>query len=580
MANDADNFREMLSAYVDGELSESDARRLEEAMQKDPSLAAELAKLRKVVFMLRHLGRQQAGEEFASRVMARVERANLVGGTAHGRRHAVRPSLMIKWGAVAAAVIICILAGEMYRAATHPGAVGGAAHDNQVALKDQKEEWRTAPPAPAPALPVAPAEGPEVSEKSLTGSGEAAPVQDRRAGALESGGQDKAAHADKLELDKLDKGAASAGLEKHKADTGADEKLALADQEKGGDEVLYTTNMDEARKNVEQVLACNGLGADNSTVNVAQSQLYNGARNIAPLLPQAGTQTAQNQFNNAPRNIGKAGDNNNNNNTGQAGANTLANNAFAYGNFKAVQNNDKQVQYQVLASPAQMPQIRSQLSQLRGTSNFNANAANGNSLADNSQTNVGGGGQGRGGLKVANDERSKDLARNLSGSQPCQAKNGPQAAYENTDNARVAGGPAGNKQASQQPLPTSGGANDRLSPAQKAPPPAEQAAIAASTAPASQPAAQEEKQLLNQMPQGQAQGKRESAQDGQAPAQSADAAKKLGEGQFQGGQGKASQSLQPLIITINVVAPASQANAAEQTDRPASSPATGPTQSH
>ena len=65
MTNDADNFREMLSAYIDGELNQADSRRLEDAMQADPALAAELARMRKVVYMLRHLPREKAGEDFA-----------------------------------------------------------------------------------------------------------------------------------------------------------------------------------------------------------------------------------------------------------------------------------------------------------------------------------------------------------------------------------------------------------------------------------------------------------------------------------------------------------------------------------
>jgi len=100
-------FHEQLSAYMDGELSESDARRLEQAIQDDAELAKELGQLRATRELVRNLPRRRAPEDFAAGVLERAARQRLLGSASVQMQS--RP---LQWGRyLAAAAVLLIAAG-------------------------------------------------------------------------------------------------------------------------------------------------------------------------------------------------------------------------------------------------------------------------------------------------------------------------------------------------------------------------------------------------------------------------------------------------------------------------------------
>jgi len=81
-----EDIYQALSAYLDGELSESEARRIEERLLDDAALAKELRALRETRDLLRRLPRAQAPEDFADRVLERAERLKLMHAPDDGRQ--------------------------------------------------------------------------------------------------------------------------------------------------------------------------------------------------------------------------------------------------------------------------------------------------------------------------------------------------------------------------------------------------------------------------------------------------------------------------------------------------------------
>jgi len=96
-----------LSAYLDGELGERDARRVEQALASDPGLRAELDALAAVRRLLGGVARASAPPGLAQRVILRTERATLLDGTS---AETVRSSG--GWlGRLAAAAVILVAVG-------------------------------------------------------------------------------------------------------------------------------------------------------------------------------------------------------------------------------------------------------------------------------------------------------------------------------------------------------------------------------------------------------------------------------------------------------------------------------------
>ena len=92
-----------LSAYLDGELSESRRQRLDEVLQYDKELARELDRLRATRDLIRTLPTAQPPRDFATRVVARGERMRLLGTLRRPRSY--------QWINLAAAAVVLVAAG-------------------------------------------------------------------------------------------------------------------------------------------------------------------------------------------------------------------------------------------------------------------------------------------------------------------------------------------------------------------------------------------------------------------------------------------------------------------------------------
>jgi hypothetical protein len=107
MSPQRDDIREQLSAYLDGELSQAQLGRVQDAIRGDPQLAAELEALRAVRKLLRGLPRASAPHGFTERVVGRAERAGALEVSAAPVR---RPAAW--WlGRLAAAAVILVAVG-------------------------------------------------------------------------------------------------------------------------------------------------------------------------------------------------------------------------------------------------------------------------------------------------------------------------------------------------------------------------------------------------------------------------------------------------------------------------------------
>ncbi|MCJ7544092.1 MAG: zf-HC2 domain-containing protein [Phycisphaerae bacterium] len=103
--DDKDNISEQLSAYLDGELSDAEARRVEAALRDDPALARELEALRATRQLVRSLPAAKAPEGFTAAVMDRAERLQLVAPTP-------RPSRWrLHWASLATAALVLVAVG-------------------------------------------------------------------------------------------------------------------------------------------------------------------------------------------------------------------------------------------------------------------------------------------------------------------------------------------------------------------------------------------------------------------------------------------------------------------------------------
>ena len=108
--SDKEEIREQLSAYLDGELSESEARRITAALAEDPGLTAELEGLRATRDVLRNLPRLRAGADFAAKVMQEADLRGLAGrSAAPGSRKT--PPRWLRYCAAAAVVVVALGAG-------------------------------------------------------------------------------------------------------------------------------------------------------------------------------------------------------------------------------------------------------------------------------------------------------------------------------------------------------------------------------------------------------------------------------------------------------------------------------------
>lgn len=148
MSVEQERIDEELSAYLDGELGEADARRVEQAVKADAALAAKLAGLGNVRELVRRLPRHKAPAGVARHVIALAE----AGGLA--RRRAAWGGRLIAAAAVLVAAGIGVVLVNLTRkpSGTAPGVAESPRSVDRSEVVAKVEEEPTRPPAGAPLL--------------------------------------------------------------------------------------------------------------------------------------------------------------------------------------------------------------------------------------------------------------------------------------------------------------------------------------------------------------------------------------------------------------------------------------------
>ncbi len=106
MSEDRDNMRQLLSAYIDGEVTPQQAASIKQAVATDPELAIELHELKTAKQLLLGLPKERAPRGFVRKVMVRAERKHLLGDHHAGGRFAAA-----RWITLAVAATVLLAAG-------------------------------------------------------------------------------------------------------------------------------------------------------------------------------------------------------------------------------------------------------------------------------------------------------------------------------------------------------------------------------------------------------------------------------------------------------------------------------------
>jgi hypothetical protein len=106
MSEDRDNMRQLLSAYIDGEVTPQQADSIKQAVATDPELAIELHELKAAKRLLLGLPKERAPRGFVRKVMVRAERKHLLGD-----HHAGGRFVAARWITLAAAATVLLAAG-------------------------------------------------------------------------------------------------------------------------------------------------------------------------------------------------------------------------------------------------------------------------------------------------------------------------------------------------------------------------------------------------------------------------------------------------------------------------------------
>lgn len=142
---------EQLSAYLDGELTPAEVRKVEELLASDPALSAEMEALRGVRQMLRELPRTRASDDFVSRVLEQAERNRLVHQPVAAKP---RGQHWVRYFAAAAVFVLAVGVGAVLVYTFSRGVGPQAGHvADKTAAKSQP------PAAAAPGETLAPAKG-------------------------------------------------------------------------------------------------------------------------------------------------------------------------------------------------------------------------------------------------------------------------------------------------------------------------------------------------------------------------------------------------------------------------------------
>lgn len=305
---------ERLSAYLDGELTSADTWDLEKVIQSDPALAAELEALRATREMLRKLPAERAPKDFSARVLERAERRSLVGQTP-----AAAALTGSRWITFAAAAVVLLAAcfgafimvqtlspesgqrlasggpdGETVAITPPAGPAGagdyavrakavdaagarpgGPSYEDRAPARLARKKGTTsddavrAKPGGAPPAPVvAGNEDPKIEEA----------IASKRAGVPAPGKPSAAPVVSKGKLG---------------PDAGAGERLGLTEVEAAVENVVIATaDLDLARRDVEAVLARNGLRPDVLVIANSMDKAAADAELGSGVFHQSGGRTA------------------------------------------------------------------------------------------------------------------------------------------------------------------------------------------------------------------------------------------------------------------------------------------------
>jgi hypothetical protein len=164
----SEQFRQLLTAYVDGELSNRQTRAVQRLLRRSSEARALLRKLQEDSARLRGLPRQRLDDQFVSRVLQAIDHRP-------PRRLPVRPPVPPQWAAfaAAAAVLLAVSLGSFLYFAQSPHETvpdGPLVQNNQPEPKpeslptapDIKNDDKAVAATPAPSVPnVAEPSGPE-----------------------------------------------------------------------------------------------------------------------------------------------------------------------------------------------------------------------------------------------------------------------------------------------------------------------------------------------------------------------------------------------------------------------------------
>ena len=103
---DRERISELLSAYLDGEVTPEEAGAVEQALREDPGVAMELRELTRTRQLLVRLPQAQAPHDFVRTVMARAERKHLLGA-----RQAGGAFRTTRWITLAVAAVVLVASG-------------------------------------------------------------------------------------------------------------------------------------------------------------------------------------------------------------------------------------------------------------------------------------------------------------------------------------------------------------------------------------------------------------------------------------------------------------------------------------
>ncbi len=247
-----EKIREQLSAYLDEELSPSERKRVQEALDESPELLAELDELRSTRKLLRALPLECADDDFALRVMAAAERGHLVGATAPHEQHHAFP--WVRHLATAAVLLIAVGVGVIVTVELWPpGPPGDGVARKQKDDADielARDDTRTEKPEEK--LGKASVEHSDVEYGEKAGKGSTRRISRR--------GQPELPASPAPVKPVIGKEALDRSLKDGKRDDVFTKKVKAGSSVPDAyNEVIYTDRLDAARSDVAAVLARNGI---------------------------------------------------------------------------------------------------------------------------------------------------------------------------------------------------------------------------------------------------------------------------------------------------------------------------------